>query len=152
MAETTMYMGIDPGASGGIAVIAEAGIPIVVQKLDGMTERDVLDLMREFAPSIRMARIEEVHAMPTNGSVSGFKLGRSYGSLRMALIASGIRFETASPIQWQNFMKCRTGGDKNVSKSRAQILFPTQKITHAIADALLLAEFARRVEGGCKGD
>jgi len=37
-----------------------------------------------------------------------------------------------------------TGGDKNVSKRRAQELFPEIKITHAIADALLIAEYARR--------
>ncbi len=37
-----------------------------------------------------------------------------------------------------------TKGDKNVSKRRAQELFPALKVTHAIADALLIAEFARR--------
>ena len=36
-------------------------------------------------------------------------------------------------------------GDKNVTKSRAQELFPELKITHAIADALLIAEYGRRV-------
>jgi len=41
-------------------------------------------------------------------------------------------------------MGCLTKGDKNVSKRRAQELFPALKVTHAIADALLIAEFARR--------
>jgi hypothetical protein len=36
-------------------------------------------------------------------------------------------------------------GDKNVTKRRAQQLFPQLKVTHAIADALLIAEYGRRV-------
>lgn len=41
-------------------------------------------------------------------------------------------------------MGCLTKGDKNISKARAQQLFPTAKITHATADALLLAEWRRK--------
>jgi hypothetical protein len=37
-----------------------------------------------------------------------------------------------------------TKGDKNVSKRRAQELFPQLKVTHATADALLIAEYGRR--------
>jgi hypothetical protein len=42
-------------------------------------------------------------------------------------------------------MSCLTKGDKNVTKSRAQELFPEVKVTHAIADALLIAEYGRRI-------
>jgi hypothetical protein len=35
-------------------------------------------------------------------------------------------------------------GDKNVTKRKAQELFPSLKITHATADALLIAEYLRR--------
>jgi hypothetical protein len=45
-------------------------------------------------------------------------------------------------------MQCLTGGDKNISKRRAQELFPSLKITHAVADALLIAEYGRRLERG----
>lgn len=38
-------------------------------------------------------------------------------------------------------------GDKNVTKAAAQRLFPDQKVVHATADAMLLAEYARRVLG-----
>jgi hypothetical protein len=53
-------------------------------------------------------------------------------------------FEEVSPQKWQKAMGCMTKGDKNVSKAKAQQLFPQLKITHAIADALLIAEYARR--------
>ena len=64
----------------------------------------------------------------------------------MALCAATIPYEEVTPQKWQKALGCRTGGDKNVSKARAQALFPLQNITHAIADALLLAEYCRRLE------
>jgi len=42
-------------------------------------------------------------------------------------------------------MGCMTKGDKNVSKRKAQELFPSMKVTHASADALLIAEYGRRM-------
>jgi hypothetical protein len=37
-----------------------------------------------------------------------------------------------------------TKGDKNVSKRRAQELYPQLKITHSTADALLIATYGTR--------
>jgi hypothetical protein len=62
----------------------------------------------------------------------------------MALTAAGIPFERVRPQVWQKAMSCMTGGDKNVSKRKAQELFPAIKCTHATSDALLIAEFGRR--------
>jgi hypothetical protein len=62
-------------------------------------------------------------------------------------MAAGIPYDLVLPVKWQTAMSCRTKGDKNVSKARAQQLFPDVKVTHAIADALLIAEFCRRVRG-----
>lgn len=144
MSEKPMFVGIDPGKSGAIAVIDEDGKVVTVDALKDDTDRDVLDVLREFAPHVELACLEEVHAMPVNGSVGGFKLGSSYGALRMALVAAGVKFDRVPPQTWQKHMRCMTGGDKNITKARAQELFPGLKITHAIADALILAEFARR--------
>ena len=54
-------------------------------------------------------------------------------------------FEEVAPQVWQKVLGCLSRGDKNVTKAKAQQLFPAIKVTHAIADALLLAEYARRV-------
>ena len=77
-------------------------------------------------------------ASPAQNSV------QSYGFLRGLLRAFAIPFDRIEPRQWQDAMECRTGGDKNISKAKAQQLWPELKITHAIADALLLAECCRR--------
>jgi len=82
--------------------------------------------------------------MPGQGVASSFKFGQGYGSLEMALTAAGIPFERVTPQKWQKALGCLTKGQKNVSKRKAQELFPTMKVTHATADALLIAEWGRR--------
>ena len=82
--------------------------------------------------------------MPGQGVASSFKFGQGFGHLEMALTASGIPHTYVAPQKWQKELQCLTKGDKNVSKARAQQLFPHIKVTHAIADALLIAEYCRR--------
>ena len=62
----------------------------------------------------------------------------------MALTAAGISFERIRPQVWQKSLGCMTGGDKNITKRRAQELFPQLKITHATADALLIAYYGTK--------
>jgi len=136
------YIGIDPGKSGGIAIIFSSGKAFAHKMPE--TDRDLLDLLSEFSADDNRAVLEQVHAMPGQGVTSTFTFGRGYGKLEMALCAALIPFETVTPQKWQKLMGCLTKGDKNVSKAAAQRLFPHLKVTHAIADALLIAEYCRR--------
>jgi len=142
--EMMIWIGVDPGQSGGIAAVTGPGQAEAWPM--PRTERDIWDLFRSLAdrPGPKTALIERVHSMPRQGVASTFKFGTSYGMLRMALIASGIPFDEITPPKWQQLMGCRSGGDKNVTKQRAQQLFPYLRITHATADAVLLAELCRR--------
>lgn len=140
-----MWIGIDPGKSGGIAVIEEtsSGVLVTSQKLDG-TEADVSSFLDSFAIRSRFCLIEKVSSSPQMGVCSAFTFGKSFGFLIGLLTAHKIPFEFVTPQRWQKAMGCLTGGDKNVSKSAAQRLFPSVKFTHANADATLLAEHCRR--------
>ena len=89
------------------------------------------------------AVIEQVGPMPGNGVTGMFKFGMNYGFLRGLLTAFDIPFDEARPQKWQKAMGCMSKGDKNVTKAKAQQLHPELKITHATADAILLAEYAR---------
>jgi hypothetical protein len=62
----------------------------------------------------------------------------------MALTAAGIPFERVRPQAWQKAMGCMSKGDKNITKRKAQELFPQIKVTHATADALLIATYGTR--------
>ena len=138
-----LSIGIDPGLSGGVAFIPDSGTPWAHKMPE--TDRDLVDLLRD---SINMfearAFIELVHSSPQMGVKSAFTFGEGYGRLQMALTALGVPYERVRPQVWQKAMGCLTKGDKNVSKRKAQELFPAIKVTHAIADALLIAEYGRR--------
>ena len=143
-----IYVGIDPGQGGGIAVIC--GSVVAANKMPE-TERDLLDCLRGFfnlSDGDIVAVLERVHSSPQMGVSSSFKFGVGVGRLRMALVAAQIPFDEVTPQRWQKTLGCRSAGDKNVTKSRAQSLFPDLKVTHAIADALLIAEYCRRVRVG----
>ena len=139
-----IYFGIDPGKSGSIAAVWSDGEPASSHcKLNG-TEQDIADFLRGFDLDNARAVIERVSSSPQMGVVSAFTFGRSYGFLRGLLAGFQVPYIEVQPQKWQKGMQCMTKGDKNVSKSKAQQLWPKIKITHANADALLLAEYGRR--------
>lgn len=150
------YIGMDPGSGGGIAVLDEDGTLLHVTKMPE-TGRDLLDWLKAVSftpvgPERQRAMVERVHAAPKMGVVSAFTFGRNYERLLMALLALGIPFDEVTPQAWQKALGCSSGrkgfkgGDKGIPKRRAQELFPDVKVTNAIADALLIAEHARRVD------
>lgn len=159
-----VYIGIDPGQGGGVAVIVGndslTGPHWVVEKWTG--EADMRDwLVNELdlaAGKIidgeperyrnTFALLERVHSMPKQGVSSTFKFGQNYGFWRGLLCAFRIPYEEVSPGVWQKAMGCLSGGDKNVTKAKAAQLFPQIKVTHAIADALLIAEYCCRLRNG----
>ena len=141
-------IGVDPGANGGIAWITDG--KACVEKMPD-TLQDLWELIEsigfeapDFTPYQIKAYIEQVSSSPQMGVVSAFSFGRGYGNLEMALTAAGIPFERVRPQVWQKALGCMTKGDKNVSKRRAQELFPDRKITHATADALLIAHYGTK--------
>lgn len=147
-------IGIDPGKSGGLAVIDPTYCSIFAMK---KTEREVADWLREAGRHPhRFAYIEKVGAMPGQGVTSMFSFGQSYGFLRGCLISLGIPFEEVTPAKWQReFSLLKKKGEtntqkKNRHKAKAQQLFPGLKITHATADALLIMEWGRRQR--CKSE
>lgn len=150
-----IYIGIDPGGSGGIAVIRPELGEVMARPMPE-TDRELLNFLGPYRPvdgkPIAFAVLERVWSSPGWGHVGAFKFGMSYGGLRMALAAQRIPFEEALPKRWQQVMGVtypkRTDGkarDKNITKARAEALFPSLTVTHAIADALLIASFCRRL-------
>ena len=136
-------IGIDPGTNGGIAWICNG--KACAEKMPD-TLQDLWELVRDISMAEPCrAVIESVSSSPQMGVVSAFTFGRGYGNLEMALTAAGIPFERVRPQAWQKALGCLTKGEKNITKAKAQEMFPALKITHAIADALLLAEYCRRI-------
>lgn len=152
------YVGIDPGKSGAIVTLQETEVhtKIDVHLLNSEPEQTF-----EFINSIPHSSqiiIERVHAMPIwwggsgdkkkpetfvpkQGIASTFKFGESYGFIK-GLLFPIVPKEVLSRV-WQKRMNCLTGGDKKISLRKAQELYPSLKVTHAFADALLIATYCK---------
>lgn len=135
-------LGIDPGWGGGAALIGDGNIIYEAVSFATLTEVEIVQAVSRLAFGAHIAYIEKVGAMPKQGVVSMFKFGHAYGLARGVLIEKGIGIIEISPLKWQTTLNCRTGGDKKVTKQKAQIIFGSQiAVTHGIADALLIAYY-----------
>ena len=140
----TSIIGLDPGANGAAVLLRSDGTVDIAQ-FSKMTQADIADALREWALEPCHAYLEQVHAMPKQGVSSTFKFGMGFGFLVGCLTALKIPFEYVTPNTWQKYLGCQSKGDKNVTKQKAQQLFPNEKVIHATADALLIAEYGRRI-------
>lgn len=158
-----VYIGIDPGSNGAIAVLETSGV-VTTHKLKNATIRDSWEFLRKtVSGSEFFAFIEEQIPRPTSFFDRKTKrwtatilkstclLFGSYKELCGLLAASDIRYEIVTPRTWQKGMGMvpKRKGEKETSwknrlKAKAQQLFPQVKVTLATADALLLAEYCRR--------
>ncbi len=101
------------------------------------------------------AAVEFVSTSPQMGVKSAGTFMQNKGTILMALTAASIPFEEVRPAIWQRALgippKKKTESrtvHKNRLKQKAQQLFPKVKVTLAIADALLIAEWLRRERQG----
>lgn len=140
------YVGIDPGKGGGLAALSTAGRVLMATSMPA-TKAALVDLLIQL-PTRSTVMLEQVHATPQMGVVSAFTFGRGFGILEGVLEAFRFEVRGVAPLKWMNALKCRTRGDKNITKQRAADMFPQIRVTHATADALLLAEYCRRLDAG----
>lgn len=139
-----LFMGADPGKSGAFIVLNRDGSFHQEIRMDE-TLLDIGKGLRGIRRDVSFCMIERVHSMPKQGVASSFKFGDAFGIMRGMVTVCNIRHEYMTAKDWQTKMKCKTGGDKKISKAAAQRLFPNEKIIHQNADAFLLAELARRI-------
>jgi len=147
-------LGVDPGIRGGLAIveIIDGTSPQLVDAIDipvagvGAKERvDVLAIHTWIeAHPPEHAFIERAQAMPKQGASSGFKYGRATGAIEAVLACCEIPLTIIEPTAWKKFHGLR-GGEKELSRLRALMLFPTahtllaHKKDHGKAEAALIA-------------
>ncbi len=153
-----IFIGIDPGFSGGIAIYSPENDSIRAINMP-KTPRDIYDFLKgvkEYAErgscSLHCMMEDVGHGMPGQSSSATAKFARHNGHLEMALLALCIPTETITPQKWQKAFQLGKSSDytktqwKNRLKAKAQQLFSyaSSKITLSTCDAMLLAEYARR--------
>lgn len=195
----TLYLGIDPGKSGAIAVLDELGgfekvlsTPVVkAGKGGGRAEYDLVEI-RTVLDGWRRAgqlfvTVEKSRALPalfnrkrraTEGeeatageqdpavsvpySVGGFIANFNRGVARgweWMLVGMEIPYQLVEPMSWQHVMLAGTSGTDTKQRSvlAAHRLFPNVSLRrserarapdHNWSDAILIAEFGRRMRTG----
>ena len=145
----SVVIGIDPGKKGAIAVLCD---DIAYTSLYDKDE--YLAVLSAYRREATICAIEKVHAMPKQGSVSMFNFGQNYGWIKGVLSAYGIPFQEVAPQTWKK--EFGLNSDKTRSIEICHQLFPHVMLTppgfkkpqDGIAEAMLLAEYARRKFNG----
>ena len=153
MKMSNLYIGIDPGASGAIAVINSNQDIYLLKDWPGdevQAAKIVESIFSEgYGGEIRAA-IEKAHAMPKQGVSSTFKFGMNYGMWKGILASHGIPFREITPKTWQKGVIAKAQ-DKKPAVAAAARMFPTAELygprggkKDGRADALLIADWVRR--------
>ena len=151
-----MILGIDPGVKGGMALLDDRGSVVNTCMFNGLKDAELAVIFREWrkyagALAYFPAFIEKVGHIKGDGAGGSFTFGRVYGLLRGLALGNGYTIHDVYPVLWQSTLGCMSGGNKNVTKGKAVELFPQyhdqvpRGIGHGIADALLIAEYGRRI-------
>lgn len=142
-----IYVGIDPGKSGAMAVLFPNGnvktVPFntasYIVTIDDIKSQEVV------------CCLEKVGAMPGQGVVSMFNFGHNLGFIEGILQANLISYQLVPPQTWKK--EFSLSSDKGKSIEVCQKLFPkanllatdrSRKPSDGIAEAVLMAEYARR--------
>jgi len=163
------YIGIDPGTSPkapGAAAIMQ-GRTIEVRDWDGYEEMTEQIRVWMMLYDVQIAIIEQVHAIsyPVRNRRSGaiemksqkgsanFKFGENYGWWQGLFWGLGIKHEMALPGAWMSQFplqaKIKKADKPSLDYARQQFPAVDLKLqkNHGRADALLIADYARRKHG-----
>lgn len=155
-----IYVGIDPGQKGGIAVMT-------VDKDSNFVSEAVAypysnDKLKELAYNLTLdwsdnvfCMVEKVGAMPKQGVTSMFNFGANFGYILGVLEANQVPYELVSPQKWKKHFSLTN--EKSLSVKVCKKLFPNlsllptsrcHKESDGMAEAALIALYAKRTDNG----
>lgn len=149
-----IYIGIDPGADGGIATISEdekIEVSVVPYSQEAMV--DICFKISDQTGEVKITTcLEKVGPMPRQGVTSMFNFGKGAGFIEGVLRANYIPYQLIPPPTWKKEFSL-INKDKKESCLVCRKLFPKvnlkrtdkcKKDHDGMAEALLMAEYARR--------
>lgn len=155
-----LFIGIDPGLTGACAFVEEGRVnvvdtPVMVVQAGKKNRSEFVpaamaEILLAYLTKESFAVMEKVGSMPEQGIASAFSFGRGYGMWEGILAAFKIPYTLVHPVRWKKAMLPDMGKDKDASRLVVSRLFPAshalvaRKKDHGRADAILLAEYARR--------
>ena len=124
----TLTLGVDPGASGAVALLDEQGQLIACIDMpnhDGLVSGTLLvNALHRWGVSASNTQcwIEDVHSMPKQGVASSFKFGRAHGTVIGVLAGQHLTTHYVTPAKWKKYLALTA--DKAVCRRRAVELWP----------------------------
>lgn len=163
----THFLALDPGFSGGIAVINAPGTYVKAWKMptkaagkDGHYTQLDLDGLQAIFQKVRplpglTAALEFVTTRPEEPAERSFRFGKQTGQLEAFLFCHNIPYQQLSPVKWKGRLRLPGKFDDPRSEAAARLwdtLYPDRTtlirgprggVLDGILDALLMAHFIR---------
>lgn len=149
-----IFVGIDPGKSGGIAYIrTDASGKIFDTLALPLNSKNLLGfslLLQSYDKTERIVVLEQVHSMPGQGVASMFTFGEGFGYIKGVLEKSDVEYELVPPAKWKKALGVTS--EKQTSIDKAKELFPDtdffatprcKKESDGLCEAMLMAEYGR---------
>lgn len=145
-----IYIGIDPGAKGAMALLDDnARLPEIIP----FNKEEYIDRLRLlfYEEAECICCIESVHALPRQGVASTWAFGQSYGWLLGMLDTLCIPYQPITPQKWKK--EFGLNSDKAKSVEVCKQLFPgikllrterSRKEDDGLAEAVLMSLYAKR--------
>lgn len=153
----TYIVGIDPGKTGAACVIKVIkGDTHIVEIYPFKSKSKFLEvqvfgmLMDGLQEDDTAVYLERVHAMPGQGGGSMFSFGVAVGYVKGILEAFGHQYAEVTPQCWQKELGLSTPYPTKYQRKQAHLrlakkLYPNLDIKLEEADAVLIAEYGRRI-------
>ena len=151
--------GIDPGLSGGIAILDDLKIfdvfdmPIMSEGKKNKNQLNSAQLVNIIKKHIlpngeTFVIVEQVSAMPGQGVTSMFNFGQTFGSIKGICAALGLPIFYVRPAKWKKHFEL-INSSKDASRTKVIEMYPsisarlTKKKDVNKADAILIARYFR---------
>ena len=149
-------IGIDPGLSGGIAVLDDLEIfdifdmPIMSEgkkNKNQLNSAQLVSIIKKHVVSGKTSVIvEQVSAMPGQGVTSMFNFGQTFGSIKGICAALGLPIFYVRPAKWKKHFEL-INSSKDASRTKVIEMYPSisdrlsKKKDVNKADAILIARY-----------
>ena len=150
-------IGIDPGLSGGIAVLENNKVldifdmPVMSEGKKNKRQLNSAQLVKLIKDNISKNEevsvvVEQVNAMPGQGVTSMFNFGQTFGAIKGVCAALGLPIFFVRPAKWKKHFEL-INSSKDSSRTKAIEMYPTlsnqlaKKKDVNKSDAILIARF-----------
>ena len=153
-------IGIDPGLSGGIAILDDLKIfdlfdmPIMSEGKKNKNQLNSAQLVNIIKKNIVSGNtfviVEQVSAMPGQGVTSMFNFGQTFGSIKGICAALNLPIFYVRPAKWKKHFEL-INSSKEASRTKVIEMYPSisdrlsRKKDVNKADAILIASFFENI-------